>query len=606
MKKRIIAGILLLIVSITLLTTSNANCTIDMNIEGNTNVTVGENMIYKITLNEPIVACNFDIEYDSTILEFVQSETTNLSAAVNNGKVSCMYVDISNQGTSEFKIKFKALKENTDGTSVGITNVKFRAKDKSTSYIANDIQGVNKKTQIITVAKPEQKPDPVDPDQNEPEQKPNPVDPDQNEPEQKPDPINPDQNKPEQKPDPVDPDQNKPEQKPDPINPDQGGTQQKPDTNKPNGSNSGQSGTTTKPNTIKDETKSKTPLPNTGIKETTGYFLMAISLLLIFTGIMKLKSDKLDKIFKAGGVMAFVLTLISGMILSNTTYAATFSNVQVKFYNNLIENKNISLIIVNQTIGTSVRQITKQEVMNLNNNITDITTKEGTILNTNDKVKTTDIIKTTANDYVAILYGDSNCDGIMCDTDDIMSIVQDYLGKEKLQGEKKLAANLQNTDNVLDTDDVMQMVNTYLGRAANIVSSIPQGDHPIVPAVTKRLNFKFWLKSFTDGTNYSDGEVKLFGVTESYDNPIIGTTDENGYVEFNVDFQAIPGETKRILGWIRPRFLGVGFNQNSSEFEFKIVLNDAGAITDVISIDQHGGPKTFDSESVTVEYGSAN
>ena len=54
---------------------------------------------------------------------------------------------MTNRGINEFKIKFKAIK-NTSETQLGITNVKFREKDKDTSYVDTDINGVNQKIKV--------------------------------------------------------------------------------------------------------------------------------------------------------------------------------------------------------------------------------------------------------------------------------------------------------------------------------------------------------------------------------------------------------------------------------------------------------------------------
>lgn len=432
MKKRVITGIVLLIVSVFLITTSNANFTVNMNIDGGSeSKQIGENITYKVRLNENIVACNFDINYDNKILEFVGSETQNLNAAVNGNVVSCIYVDLAQQGTNEFKIKFKVIAESKGQTNIGITNVKFRAKDKETSYVASDIQGVNETLKLTTVTKPNVDNTVINDVVN------NVVD---------------------------------------------NTTDNNILSNNVIGNISNNTNknniviTKTDKNTIAGSTNDKTTatdkIPQTGLKETTGYLLMICAILIILSGIFKAKENNLKKIFKAGGVMMLALTLVSTFAMTSSVYASN-SNIEIKFYNNLITNKKNALIIINEK---NKKNITKEEVLNLNNNIKEITNATGTNLNANDKVKTLDIVKVKEDSYEIILYGDSNCDEIICDTDDIMTIVNDYIGKNKLENAKKIAANLQNNDDILDTDDIMVMMNVYQGKANNIVTSIPTGN----------------------------------------------------------------------------------------------------------------------------------
>lgn len=435
MKKRVVIGIVLLIVSVFLITTSNANFTVNMNIDGGSeSKIIGETVTYKVKLNENIVACNFDINYDNKILEFVGSDTQNLNAAVNGNVVSCIYVDLAQQGTNEFKIKFKVIAESKGQTNIGITNVKFRAKDKETSYVASDIQGVNETLKLTTVAKTNDENTVINDVVN------NVVD-------------NTTDN-----------------------NIDNNILSNNVIGNINNNNKNDIVITKTDKNIIAGSTNDKTTatakIPQTGLKETTGYFLMICSILIILSGIFKAKENNLKKIFKAGGIMMLALTLVSTFAITSSVYAAN-SNLEIKFYNNLITNKKSALIIINEK---NKKNITKEEVLNLNNNIKEITNSTGTNLNAKDKVKTSDIVKVKDDSYEIILYGDSNCDGIICDTDDIMTIVNDYLGKNKLENAKKIAANLQNSDDILDTDDIMMMMNVYLGKANNIVTSIPTGN----------------------------------------------------------------------------------------------------------------------------------
>lgn len=138
-RKKIIAILILILILILSsiakisMAAFTANVTSNKNLE---NINIGEEITYTIKLTEEIVACNFDISFDTKVLEFVSSETSNLTAAMNNGKLSCVYVDISQTGTTDLKLKFKKI--STGNANIEFTNIKFRAKGQETSYTEND------------------------------------------------------------------------------------------------------------------------------------------------------------------------------------------------------------------------------------------------------------------------------------------------------------------------------------------------------------------------------------------------------------------------------------------------------------------------------------
>lgn len=465
MKKRIVIGIVLLVVSVFLITTSNANFNVRMNIDGGSeNKQIGESITYRVKLNENIVACNFDITYDNKILEFVGSDTQNLSAAVNGDVVSCIYVDIAQQGTNEFKIKFKVIAESSGQTNIGITNVKFRAKDKETSYVASDIQGVEQILKLTTVSK-----------------------------------TNVNNN----------------------LNNNVTGNISNNDNKSDKVIKNNSVITQTDKNVIagsnKDKTIATAKIPQTGLKETTGYLLMVCAILIILSGIFKIKENNLKKIFKAGGVMMLILTLVSTFAITSSVYAIysetansemSDSKIEIKFYDNLITNKKNAFIIINEK---SRKGITKEELLKLNKHIKEITNSTGKNLNAKDEVKTSDIIKVNEDSYEIILCGDSNCDGIMCDTDDIMTIVEDYIGKKKLTNEQKIAANLQNTDEILDTDDIMKMINKYLGKNNKIIAQTPKDDIDISKNIITASNYGDYIDYNVDinldGNSQNDWKI---------------------------------------------------------------------------------------------------
>ena len=151
MKKKTLLGlVIILLLTVILVRPAKANFEINTSIKDDLyNLQVGQEFVYVIDLNESIVGCNFNIVYDKNTIEFVKSETEGLNAAVNENTVSCIYVDLSQPqtGTKQLKIRFKALKDK-DSTTIGITDAKFRAIEKETSYTENEISNLDNLVKI--------------------------------------------------------------------------------------------------------------------------------------------------------------------------------------------------------------------------------------------------------------------------------------------------------------------------------------------------------------------------------------------------------------------------------------------------------------------------
>lgn len=402
--RKIIIGIVMLVISIFLITTSKATFTMTMNLSGNSIVKVGEDVIVKIDLSEKIVACNFEISYNKENFQFLGSSTNGLSAAVNGEKVSCIYYDSSLAGTDSLSIKFKAIKETDEESNFTIEDVKFRAKGKDVSYTIDDIIGMNTVLTIGSITDSDSDVGPV--------------------------------------------------------------------TSLKVGSEEKITSSSDKKDTKNIVTTSKTTqnkLPNAGVKENIGYVLMAISILLILSVIFKAKEIELNKIFKAGGLMLVVAITTIASLGTVKTYAAV-KPVEIKFYKDILIQNQSNVIIA---LNNKAKKIKKSEVKSYNSNISDIVKADKTSLADTDDVKTGDILKVGNSEYKVILLGDSNSDGTVCDTDDIMTIINDYIGTNTLTAENRMAANLSNNDNILDTDDLMQMANTYLGQTSQIITTMP-------------------------------------------------------------------------------------------------------------------------------------
>ncbi len=128
----------------------------------------------------------------------------------------------------------------------------------------------------------------------------------------------------------------------------------------------------------------------------------------------------------------------------------------------MVKNSYTNRTITKETLATYIRKMEK------------LTGNDGKIKDNTSLVMTGDNLQLNGETYKVILYGDSNGDGIICDTDDIMTIIDNFLGKKIIEGANKIAANLENIDDILDIDDIMQMINRYLNTlTTDLVTNLP-------------------------------------------------------------------------------------------------------------------------------------
>ena len=150
------------------------------------------------------------------------------------------------------------------------------------------------------------------------------------------------------------------------------------------------------------------------------------------------------------------------------------NSLNVLLCKNLISNKENFVVIQYCNLGKKTNSITKNEMIAINQSITNITDKNKRTLAGNAKIKTGDIAKVGNKEYGIIVYGDANGDGVLCDIDDILVVVNDYVARKRATDEYKVAANLYDLDNKLDIDDILKMIKVYLGKIDGCIYNIPQ------------------------------------------------------------------------------------------------------------------------------------
>lgn len=415
MKK--ITKISVLIISIIMLLTITSNAFTAETSVTSDNVKVGEEITYTIKLDSNVIAANFDIKYDDKNFELIGSNTTGLNVSKNGEVISCIYIDMNEQGTNEFAVKFKAIKKDKEAT-FSVENAKFRILGQQNSNTLQNTNGLAiQKVQVKNITM-----------------------------------------------------------------------------------------------------TSLMWLAVIGI----GVIVMESIILAIAN---KMKSKKQLKVTKK--MMTIVLALFTLGILSSNV-KATENDVIINF-SKVGEEKIVQILL---SKDDSDRMITKEEVIAKNNTITSIKDENGNEIQNTDIVKTGYKVQTANGTSTVVLLGDANKDGIVCDTDDIMVIINDYLGKQKADSIMKVAANLYNADDVLDTDDIMQMMNMYLGKLEGqmLVNPIESNTEE---AVDKTVKLEMYAQDFD--TKYAI-EGATFQILDEETDAVIGTvtTNANGWASIDL------------------------------------------------------------------------
>ena len=100
-----------------------------------------------IKADETVLASNFDVEFDNTMFEFIDSDTEGLIVSAKDNKVMCIFFDLEMKGKNEFTLKFKTLKDDKKA-SFSVLNAKFSTDISKESYEDESIDGINSKIEV--------------------------------------------------------------------------------------------------------------------------------------------------------------------------------------------------------------------------------------------------------------------------------------------------------------------------------------------------------------------------------------------------------------------------------------------------------------------------
>ena len=139
MKKKIYL-LSLVILTIIGISTLSLGFSVNMSLDKTKNLNVNDEVVLTLNLSEEIVGASFKINYDSTNLKLVESQTTNLSVSENDGKIACVYFDMAKSGIDNLKIKFKIANNTNNNMTFNIEDAKFISKENEKSYSQGEIE----------------------------------------------------------------------------------------------------------------------------------------------------------------------------------------------------------------------------------------------------------------------------------------------------------------------------------------------------------------------------------------------------------------------------------------------------------------------------------
>ena len=111
---------------------------------------INDDIEIKIKLNKKVMTASFYCNYDSSILDYKEVKTGNLSVKnyPDDNIVRAIYADMTGTGIDEFVLVFKLKTEISNSTLVNITNATMTVSEDSKSYYNDQIQGIQNNAEI--------------------------------------------------------------------------------------------------------------------------------------------------------------------------------------------------------------------------------------------------------------------------------------------------------------------------------------------------------------------------------------------------------------------------------------------------------------------------
>lgn len=156
--------------------------------------------------------------------------------------------------------------------------------------------------------------------------------------------------------------------------------------------------------------------------------------------------------------ICLVIAIIMAILIINPTYADSSKVAEIRYLKDKATIAGISL-----DVNNSKGRVTKESILNFDKDISKITNADHEDINNSDYVSTGFFLEKNGTEYQIALYGDANEDGIACDIDDVMVIKNAIKTNTDPDELVFLAANIDNSDNVLDINDINRMTDFYTG-----------------------------------------------------------------------------------------------------------------------------------------------
>lgn len=111
---------------------------------------VGDDIEVKIKLNEKVMTASYYLNYDSSVLTYKETKTSNLAVKdyPNENLIKCVYADLSGTGIDEIIFVFNLKSETDKDILLNLTNATMTTAKDSKSYSNNEIKGIENSAQI--------------------------------------------------------------------------------------------------------------------------------------------------------------------------------------------------------------------------------------------------------------------------------------------------------------------------------------------------------------------------------------------------------------------------------------------------------------------------
>lgn len=161
----ILTFIWLLILSILVITKTSANTTgLEITTSANKEIyDEGDEIQVKIKTNKKFMTASFYLNYDSSIISYVGSDTISVSTKdyPNDNLVRTVYADLSGKGTDEIVLKFKVKNNNKQNSLFYLTKTTITMAGEQNTYKQNEISGIDNKLNVKIKTNQEEEPQPT-------------------------------------------------------------------------------------------------------------------------------------------------------------------------------------------------------------------------------------------------------------------------------------------------------------------------------------------------------------------------------------------------------------------------------------------------------------